>query len=162
MTFVLRFGISLTLSGLIANLLVHHAQPHAYRTILLCAYGFAWLFLIPISLYSSPTTPVESDAHGRPVPAYARYAARRTRAGILAFALSVAVLLLYSCFATLEFEQQFGWLVSGPMLALTPVGGYMFLTSMCPYCKKLNRPNLRACANCSNPLLPHWIQKRAR
>ena len=162
MNFVTRLGISLAISSLIPVLLIHQAQAHAYETDFLFGYAFAWLFLIPLSLYSSPTVAVIRDSSGAPVPIFASYAKRRAAIGVFIGVSSLAVFLLDVIFSTFEFERRFGWFVMGPLLAVGPAGGYILLTSMCPYCRKLNRPNLCECANCGNPLPPHWVQRYAK
>lgn len=163
MTFIQRLGISLSLSSLLGLLVIDHSRPYAEGLQLLVTYLNGWLFLIPISVYSSSTIPVQLDTHGTPVPVLLRAAKLRAVIGLWIMGPSIAVAVVFFLSATYEFAGKYEWIVLGPIIAILPVGAYLSLPNMCPYCGRLNAPHLLTCEKCGNSLPAHWTgAKRVR
>jgi hypothetical protein len=159
MTFIQRLGIATAIAATFPLFVVNYSLPAAYETHLLFTCTFVWLLMMPLSLYSSPTAPVCHDAHVNPAPAFLKDASLRALVGRYIVLVSMAIFMAFLLFASYAFAEKYELVVLGPVIALGPIGAYLYLTPMCPYCRKLNRPNLRECVNCGNTVLPHLLQK---
>lgn len=161
MPFVYRLGIAVVVAAALPVFVVDYSYPSAYETHLLFTFTFVWLLMLPLSLYSSPAVPVHQDAHGNPVPAFLKKARFRAQVGRYIVLASMTIFVAFLLFASYAFAEKYEVVVLGPIIAVGPIGAYLYGTPMCPYCKKLNRPNLRECENCANALLPHLLQDRS-
>ncbi len=161
MSFIYRFGIAVVIAAVLPVFVINYSYPSAYETHLLVTLTVVWLLMLPLSMYSSPTVPIHQDTDGNPAPAFLKEARFRALIGRCIVLASVSIYLAFLFFATYAFAQKYDVLILGPVIALGPIGAYFYGTPMCPYCKKLNRPNLRECENCANTLLPHFLQERS-
>jgi hypothetical protein len=159
MTFIHRLGISVAIAAAFPLFTVNYSLPAAYETHLLFTGTFVWLFMLPLSMYSSPTIPLQYDGNGDPIPVFLKEASFRALVGRGIVIISVAILLVFLLFASYAFAEKYEFVVLGPVIALGPIGAYLYFTLMCPYCKKLNRPNFQQCEKCGNDLLPNIMQK---
>jgi len=160
MTFIHRFGISVALAAIIPLFVIDYSLPAAYETHLMFICTVVWLFMIPLAMYSSPIITVRHDEDGNPVPVFLREASSRTLIGRCTLYVSASVFLAFLVFASYAIAEKYEVVVIGPVLAFGPIGAYLYFTAMCPYCKKLNPPNLRQCVNCGNALLPNAFQDK--
>ena len=160
MTFIHRLGISIFIAATLPLFVVNYSIPSAYETHLLFTSTFVWLFMLPLSMYSSPTKPMQHNTNGSPVPAFQKEASFRASVGLGIVLISVSIFLAFLLFASYAFAEKHEFTVLGPVIALGPIGAYLYFVPMCPYCKKLNRPNLRQCENCENALLPNALQDK--
>jgi len=161
MTFIHRLGISVAIAAAFPLFVVNYSYPSAYETHLLFTGTFVWLFMLPLSMYSSPTSPVQLDANGSPVRGFLKVASFRALVGRGIVVISASIFLAFLLFASYAFAEKYEFMILGPVIALGPIGAYLYFVPMCPYCKKLNRPNLRQCENCENALLPNVLQDKS-
>lgn len=161
MSFIYRLGIAVVIAAALPLFMVNYSYPFAYETHLLFTCTFVWLFMLPLSLYSSPTVTVRQDTHGNPDPTFLKEARFRAQVGGYIVLASMAIFMAFLFFASYAFAEKYEMGVLGPVIAVGPIGAYLYGTPMCPYCKKLNRPNLRQCENCANALLPHFLQDKS-
>ena len=59
MKFIYRFGISVFIAGVFPLFVVNYSLQAAYETHLLFTCAFVWMFMMPLSLYSSPTNTLQ-------------------------------------------------------------------------------------------------------
>jgi len=161
MSFIYRFGIAVVIAAAFPLFVINYSYASAYETHLLFTCTFVWLFLLPLSLYSSPVAPVHEDTRGNPDPTFLKEARFRAQVGRYIVLASIAIFMAFLFFASYTFAEKYEVVVLGPVIAVGPIGAYLYGTPMCPYCKKLNRPNLRECENCANALLPHFLQEKS-
>jgi len=161
MQFIHRLGISVALAAVIPLFIINYSLALAYETHLIFVFTISGLFMLPLSMYSSPVAPVKHDANGNPIPAYTKEAAFRLLVGRYFGILSATVYFAFLLFASYSFAEKYEDIVLFPAMASGFIGAYLYLVPMCPYCKKLNSPNLRQCENCGNDLLPNVLQQKS-
>ena len=158
MTFIYRFGISVFIAGVFPLFVVNYSLPSAYETHLMFTCTFVWMIMMPLSMYSSPTTPVEYNAAGSPVAVFHKEASYRANIGLGMVLFSLAIYLAFLFFASYAFAVKYEYTLLGPIIVLGPIGAYLYFVPMCPYCKQLNRPNIKQCESCNNALLSNMFQ----
>jgi uncharacterized membrane protein YkgB len=118
------------------------------------------MFMMPLSLYSSPTNILQYDAAGNVIAVFEKEASYRAVIGRGIVLLSIAIYLAFLLFASYAFAVKYEYMILGPIIALSPFGAYLYIVPMCPYCKKLNRPNLKKCESCNDELLANIFQDK--
>ena len=160
MKFIYRFGVSVFIAGVFPLFVVNYSLQAAYETHLLFTCAFVWMFMMPLSLYSSPTNTLQYDAAGNAIAVFEKEASYRAVIGSSIVLLSIAIYLAFLLFASYAFAVKYEYMLLGPIIALGPFGAYLYIVPMCPYCKKLNRPNLKKCESCNNELHPNIFQDK--
>ena len=74
MTFIHRLGISVALAAAFPLFAINYSLPSAYEAHLMFTCTIAWLFMLPLSMYSSPTAPVQYDGQETPAPIFKKEA----------------------------------------------------------------------------------------
>jgi hypothetical protein len=166
MSATIRIVLALLLSGGLIFVFLDRGADKYIETVAAWLVPLAILILIPISLYTSQTRKLVLDQSGNPKPAFRRAAVRRQKMGQVLLVGSILVILVYLGISLLldaktayELALRYEAIVIGPLVVLLPVGAYLSITNMCPYCCRLNSPKETACSSCDNPLEPTWVRR---
>ena len=121
-------------------------QESEYATIVSVGiFLMLWvIFFHLVSIYSSETQLVNKRNNGAPEATFYSLAKFRSNIGVTLFfgGLALSILLIFgarSLFGIVPF-------------ALFMIGFHLFLSKMCPYCKKINNFTEHSCRNCGNGL----------
>ena len=70
MSFIYRFGIAVVIAAPFPLFVINYSLPSAYETHLLVTSTVVWLIMLPLSMYSPPTVPVDQNNDGKAVPTF--------------------------------------------------------------------------------------------
>lgn len=159
MSLVIRLATFGLLAFCLIAPVVDSPRAYAYETLFSFVYPLMVLFLIGLSLYSSPVAQIQRDVDGTPLALHRRAALRRRLLGgtvLLLLPLMVAGDVLYA--SRLEpdavpgFYRQFELPLFALVALLLPIGACLYYAVMCPYCRNLNQSLRTVCEGCRNEI----------
>lgn len=169
MNLPVRILLSLLAATIVVLIPLDFGKENYLQTLIVWVFPLAVGLLIPISLYSSVTTDVQTDDQGVAIPRFHRSTKWREQLGAGIVVVSIATFIGFLIISLLldveeayEFAESYESITVGPVLFLFPVGLYLLITKQCSYCRVLNIPKQLYCKSCSNKLEKHVLDSYAQ